>query len=396
MRRRRPRRLAFACYLVVATLALSELSLRWFTTTSGSETRVFGQPLLPWRVTSPQMGKALALTAAECPYLVPDPWLGWTIKPNGRQPAKGFASNNMGLRSKPEDVAAEKPAGVHRVLLLGDSFTHGDELPYEDTFGAVLQEKLGAGSQVLNGGVPGYGTDQAVLRYERELGPRLAPDVVILGIVREDIPRNVNLFRALLFHWTEMPWSKPRFVLDGAGLRLVNAPVVPPERVLDTLRHLPASPLAAFDACYQPDFYADDWRYASRTFQMLATQRAYRERRDFMKGLLREDGEGTLVTARIAKRFVERAKAWGATPLTILLPQAEDVATYQPGGNPPLRFLQVELERLGVPVLDLGPVFHAAAANGGGPNAFFVGGVGHPNSGAARLIADALHEWLQH
>ena len=57
------------------------------------------------------------------------------------------------------------------------------------------------GSRVFNAGVPGYGTDQAYLRY-RERKESLAPDIVILGLMIGDMKRNVNVFRTFLAGWT--------------------------------------------------------------------------------------------------------------------------------------------------------------------------------------------------
>lgn len=57
-----------------------------------------------------------------------------------------------------------------------------------------------------------YGTDQAPLRFERNVDDR-AP-VVILGFFVRDVLRNVS--RYLRLDFTNLPTSfKPRFVVDG-------------------------------------------------------------------------------------------------------------------------------------------------------------------------------------
>ena len=55
--------------------------------------------------------------------------------------------------------------GVALLLATGDSFTYGAEAADADTWPARLQGLLHL--RVANGGVPGYGLDQIVLRSER-------------------------------------------------------------------------------------------------------------------------------------------------------------------------------------------------------------------------------------
>jgi len=49
---------------------------------------------------------------------------------------------------------------------VGDSFTFGQEVTYEESWGYLLEKALGSEFQVLNFGVAMYGVDQAYLRYE--------------------------------------------------------------------------------------------------------------------------------------------------------------------------------------------------------------------------------------
>jgi len=93
-----------------------------------------------------------------------------------------------------------------------------DEDVWVARMGAVLP-----GVTVANLGVMGYALDQQCLRLE-DLGMKLAPDVVVLGLFGPDLDRGELTFR---------DDAKPRFVLeddggdgsDGSGLRLANVPV---------------------------------------------------------------------------------------------------------------------------------------------------------------------------
>jgi len=79
----------------------------------------------------------------------------------------------------------EKPEGVFRILLLGDSFTEAMQVPLEATYGRVLEDKLNQSEpekrvEVINNGVSGYGTAGELLLFEEE-GSRYRPDLVLLA-----------------------------------------------------------------------------------------------------------------------------------------------------------------------------------------------------------------------
>src|SRR5262245_33541155 len=93
----------------------------------------------------------------------PDPELGYV--PRANLIHETGAHDSDGLRLTP------LPAGVNgrlRLLATGDSFAYGAEVEDSEAWPSYLQEMLGV--RVLNGGVPGYGLDQTVLRTERLAG----------------------------------------------------------------------------------------------------------------------------------------------------------------------------------------------------------------------------------
>jgi len=157
-----------------------------------------------------------------------DPLLGWRPRPSVRtrlvKPGSydvPAATNSAGLRGS-RDVPIEKVAGTVRIAAFGGSQTFGTGVRDEETYPAQLEARL-PDLDVLNFGVPGYGTDQMVLALERD-GVRYDPDVVVLGFAFYHMRRNVQAFRY---------FAKPRFVLeDGGALRLVGTPVPMPAEVL--------------------------------------------------------------------------------------------------------------------------------------------------------------------
>src|SRR5262245_30252165 len=66
----------------------------------------------------------------------------------------------LGMRDRPRSAA--KPAGVFRILVLGDSQLFGWGVGQEESFAPVLESLLAARDphrfEVLNAGVPGYNT----------------------------------------------------------------------------------------------------------------------------------------------------------------------------------------------------------------------------------------------
>ncbi len=140
-----------------------------------------------------------------------------------------------GVRSN----GAEQPApeGVP-IVVVGDSFTYGDEVNDRDTWPAALERLVQR--PVINGGVFGYGLDQAVLRSE-VLMRDSAADLLIVSLIPDDVTRCEYSYR---YSW------KPYFdVQDGALVRRndpVPGPSEPPPGENRLRRSLRASFLADF------------------------------------------------------------------------------------------------------------------------------------------------------
>jgi hypothetical protein len=128
-----------------------------------------------------------------------------------------FRINGQGMRAD-RDFSYEKPAGVRRVVVVGDSFAVGYEVDSEQTFAMVLERELkkkNPNVEVLNAGVSGYSTAEAALYIEREL-IKYQPDVVVSSFYENDFLDNV---RAGLFR------------LDGATLVAAADSYVPAGRL---------------------------------------------------------------------------------------------------------------------------------------------------------------------
>ncbi len=93
--------------------------------------------------------------------------------------------------------AQAKPPNTLRIAIIGDSYAEALQVPVEDAFWAVMEQKLqgcpafgGRKVEVINFGVSGYGTAQELLTLEQQVWA-YAPDVVLLAVTtNNDITDN--------------------------------------------------------------------------------------------------------------------------------------------------------------------------------------------------------------
>jgi lysophospholipase L1-like esterase len=128
--------------------------------------------------------------------------------------------NDMGLRGP---STARRVAANRHVVILGDSFVLSMESEYSEAFPQRLENLLNSrtagGVEVVNAGVPGYGTAQELLLV-RELYERLQskPDVFLLMFFTNDILDNLCLSYGDL----KFQPVRPCFTLDRAGMPVLT------------------------------------------------------------------------------------------------------------------------------------------------------------------------------
>jgi len=138
-----------------------------------------------------------------------------------------FTINAEGFRDT-EDYTKDKPPGVFRVLVLGDSHTQGYEVDQEQTFAEVLERRLiraGLDAQAMNTGVSGFSTAEELAFLEDE-GVEYAPDAIVLGFFANDFDDNI---KADLFH------------LQDGVLETVKTEHVPGVRALALVDSIPGT-----------------------------------------------------------------------------------------------------------------------------------------------------------
>jgi hypothetical protein len=149
---------------------------------------------------------------------------GWLSKPNLRNMRvfddKVLNTNSRGFRGE-KDYLYVKDRQQLRIIILGDSFTFGDEVSDHETYAHYLQQLI-PHAEIINMGVHGYGHDQMLVLL-KEIGVKFEPDIVILGFIHGDMHRNMLNFR---------DYAKPKYVLDDDNLVLTGHPVPHPEEIL--------------------------------------------------------------------------------------------------------------------------------------------------------------------
>jgi len=153
-----------------------------------------------------------------------DKILGWNPRSNlkNHDIGKGafLTTNSVGIRDDKE-FSKLKHEGKTRILILGDSFSFGEEVSDNQTFSYLLEQLL-TESEVINMGVGGYGHDQMFLKLKTE-GIKYQPDMIIVGFLESDMDRNILSFR---------DYSKPIFTLINNEIITANNEIPEVDEIL--------------------------------------------------------------------------------------------------------------------------------------------------------------------
>lgn len=96
-------------------------------------------------------------------------------------------TNSLGFRER--EYPLERSPGVRRIVVLGDSYTQGVGVEFQETFSKRLEPRLERAwgpSEVINFGVSGYNT-VLELATLRETAAQFKPDLIVVGYVLNDI-----------------------------------------------------------------------------------------------------------------------------------------------------------------------------------------------------------------
>lgn len=203
----------------------------------------------------------------------PDERIVYELRPGtrGRFLGHEVQINALGMRDR--ERTAEKPAGVFRILVLGDSHLFGYGVGQDESFAAVLEALLEARApgrfEVLNTGIPGYNTVMETRVFERR-ADELAPDLVLIHFVENDMDLPNFLSEA------PDPWTLQKsFLRELVGRRfalLVGSQQLVPHGLfltpMNELRHFEI-PEDQIPERYRP---LQGWEKMMRAYQRLANR----------------------------------------------------------------------------------------------------------------------------
>jgi lysophospholipase L1-like esterase len=115
---------------------------------------------------------------------IPDQFTGYKMKPNSLGYYKDIPASINSHGHRNDEVPLHKKLHTFRILVLGDSFTAGDNVGQNEAYPQALERLLNQTSkqkvEVINAGVSGWAPFQYAQYYEN-YGIHFEPDLVIVG-----------------------------------------------------------------------------------------------------------------------------------------------------------------------------------------------------------------------
>jgi lysophospholipase L1-like esterase len=333
-----------------------------------------------WETTRAHYRDIIQKASGDLSYLVYDDRMGWSIGPNRRSANGLYWSGPDAIRVPQDEVMLAISEEKTSIALVGDSFTFGEEVRYEETWGYHLGELLGEGIQILNLGVPGYGVDQAYLRYERD-ARRWKPKVAIFGVFKHDLLRTLTIYPFLANPQWDLPFSKPRFMVSDGKSVLLNDPPLRPEFIFahESIFELP---FRALDRGYKESNWQTSFYHSSYLFQMFVSVFPG------WSAVSPDFSEKAIVStnALILKSFAQLAAQEEVVPIVVYFPLRSDLnnrSTSAPA------MVTRSMQEAGIAYVD----FSLCLLDVNRRDRFLPGG--HPTPLANKAIADCLLPFVQ-
>ena len=320
-----------------------------------------------------------------------DPWLGWAFTSDSTW---GQATDSTGHVNRPRPRRDPSPGAVGApcVSVYGDSFAFGAEVEDSAAFPHYLGGALGC--PVRNFGVPGYGSDQALMLFRAQAGVDSAP-VVIFQHLTENVLRNVNRYANLLYPGSPLRF-KPRFVTRSDSLHRLDAPVA----TRSDFARVGENP----DSALAPDGLLDRPRagfpFTVALVRWLATDMKIRAR---LTGVPVEaayyepdhPAAGLELTVAILAASVRDAANDGRRAVILLQATRQALIHARSEGVMVDEALYEALRRRGLPVIHAGPAVLAVLGPADPCTLFDECSQTHFNAAGNRIIADLVANYLR-
>ena len=148
--------------------------------------------------------------------------------------------------------------------------------------------------------------------------------------VGDDVFRNFNVFWPIRQPGYGFFFSKPRFVLSGNSLKLVNSPAIPPADVMKVLKNFDRSDMAKYEYFYRkPDYVKRFWHNSKfiTLFLDIVYDEQFRYRKKSYKNnkigsynFFDPEGEPGQLTLKIVAEFKKDVEAHGAKFIIVHFP----------------------------------------------------------------------------
>ena len=392
---RKPRRILLGLTVSLLVLAVADqVALR----TLLRHDRLFNRAVAPFDppVFSKSQAETLARIRASLETGKPpaesfrfDPELGWCNPKDGGH--GDFTYDGAGCRIGAAPLPREKTPGVRRIVTLGCSMTHGEEVGPRDAWCSLLDE-LRDDVEVANLGVAAYGLDQALLRYRRD-GVPLEGDEVWLGLLPEAALRVTSVYWPALHHWSLDVSFKPRFTLGkDDALVLVPCPV---QSLADVVQLLDSQErFLEVMTPIEPAVARAPLAYAPRGSSVLHHTFAGRillslheaGGRDLVEHLRGPEQETYRLLRAIILATAEEARAHGSRFRLLILPGLDNLAQRKAAGRGFWVPLTDDLAARGIEVIDVSPALEGSPL----PRTDLFAPMGHYTRAGSLLVAEAL------
>jgi hypothetical protein len=313
------------------------------------------------------------------------PVLGWVTQKDDSE------VDAVGSRLIPAYPETENPC----VSLYGDSFTWSSEVDSASAWSNQLSILLKC--RVNNFGTPGYGSDQAYLKFIHNRSDT-AP-IVLLAHLSENLLRNVNRYA-----WLQYPGAsfhfKPRF-LAGKNESLRLLPPLLPTR--DTFRKIIAHPenFLQNDA-FVPGGHAGVQRFrfpyswaVAKSIGHISVQGKLKGEPWFMKFYDPTSPTDALrVTRNILINFVKEARLKKKSPVVAIMPTGLDLQYFQKHRLWPYQPLLYALQSAKIPFINIGEGILRTMTTKN-PCDLFDNCGAHFNETGYALVAKVVHVRLQ-
>ncbi len=310
-----------------------------------------------------------------------------------RDPITGWPQKISSDQERAEDGSrrSDFPGGTSRppcLSLFGDSFAWGEEVSYQDAWPEKLSQLLNC--RVGNFGVGGFGTDQALLRFESM--PALDSEIFMLSFISENILRNVNQYRDFLYPGEGLG-LKPRFLVSKhAPLQLLPLPSGDYQWFQDAIRQ----PANAFAHDYFVPSGPAGVQFLSYPFLIKAMKAlGHYHIQSNLRGIPRylpffgenHPSNALQVTKAIFLRFSTEARARGGIPVVVFLPLCKEIRFFRETGTVITQELLRYLSENNILAINLMDAFA-----GPGYENFFGTCGSHYNAAGNALVATELQQ----